>query len=294
MTMDGTTQIPGGFAKSWRKEMKSEIWLMPPLYHRVWYWLRMNVQYELFLFPSRSKFGIWVLPGQRVTSLQQIAEGVKWVEWGREVIPNKKTIKDVIDWLENHEMVTVVSNAKGTLITLVNWHSYNTSTSEEVTAPCNAEGTRSGHKEERKEREEGKKEKPSSSGDEGAGGEGDFFLSKKKRKLTGKRLETFSLFWDAFGYKAGKAEAADAWLDIPSMTDSLVVKIIEGARGEAARRPALIASGKTPKMAQGWLTARRWEDEPLQASPAVTERPVSAKSIELAEKRKRVMARYDN
>ena len=26
-------------------------------------------------------------------------------------------------------------------------------------------------------------------------------------------------------------------------------------------RPQLIATDKTPKMAQGWITARRWEDE---------------------------------
>lgn len=296
--MDSTAQIPGGFAKSWRKEMKSEIWLMPPLYHRVWYWLRMNVQYEPFLFPSRSKFGIWVLPGQRVTSLQQIAEGVKWVEWGRELIPNKKSIKDVIEWLENHEMVTVVSNAKGTLITLVNWHAYNRHADEEVTGKSIAEVTRSGHKEERKEREEGKKQKASSSSDDEApAGDGVFFLTKKKRKLSGKRLETFNLFWDAFGYKIGKAEAADSWLDIPSMTESLVTKIVEGAKREAARRPSLLAERKTPKMAQGWLSARRWEDEPLLARATVNQQPaspISAKAAELNEKRKRVLAHYDN
>jgi len=126
--------------------MESEVWLMPPIYHRVWYWLRMNVQHEPFLFPTREKFGIWVLPGQRITSLQLIAEGVKWVEWGREVIPNKKTIKDVLDWLIHREMVTAESNAKGTFITLVNWSSYNRTPDQKVTAESNSQGTRSGHK----------------------------------------------------------------------------------------------------------------------------------------------------
>lgn len=150
-------KIPGGFGKSYRKELHSEIWLMPPLYHRTWYWLRMNVQYETFLFPTQGKHGIWVLPGQRITSLQQIAEGVKWTEWGREVIPNKKSIKVILEWLQSREMVTVESNAKGTLITVVNWHTYNWVTDEKVTGESNAEETPSGHKEEGIERKEEKR-----------------------------------------------------------------------------------------------------------------------------------------
>lgn len=87
------------------------------------------------------------------------------------------------------------------------------------------------------------------------------YLTKKKRPLKGKRLETFERFWSDFDYKHGKAEAADAWMDISSLTKSLVDRICEAARSEAQRRPGVIASGRTPKMAQGWLTARRWEDE---------------------------------
>lgn len=144
--------VAGGFAKSWRKELHSDVWQEPPIYHRVWYWLRLNVQHEPFLFPTREKFGIWVLPGQRITSLRQIAEGVAWKEWGVEKVPNVKTIKAVLDWLESQEMVTVVSNTKGTLITLTNWDTYNESAYKKVTAESNSEritdGTRSGYKEE--------------------------------------------------------------------------------------------------------------------------------------------------
>jgi len=88
-----------------------------------------------------------------------------------------------------------------------------------------------------------------------------FYITKKKQKLKGKRLETFNMFWDAFDYKFGKAEAADFWIDIPQLTDSLVFKIIEAAKKEAKVRPGIIEKGKTPKMAQGWLSAKRWEDE---------------------------------
>ncbi len=94
----------------------------------------------------------------------------------------------------------------------------------------------------------------------------DFFLTKKKRKLTGKRLETFLRFWKAFNFAKGKAEAADSWLDIPQLTDSLVELICAAASREAANRPNLIAQGTKPKWAQGWISARRWEDEDICGS----------------------------
>ena len=106
----------------------------------------------------------------------------------------------------------------------------------------------------------------------------EFIETKKKRKLTGKRLDSFKLFWEAFGYKKGKAEAADAWLDIPQMTGALVCKIVAASKVEALQRVDLLIRGSTPKMAQGWLSARRWEDEPLvPAQSAKTEiSPVTA------------------
>lgn len=112
---------------------------------------------------------------------------------------------------------------------------------------------------------EGKDKTFSSSSDE-VGSDGSVFFTKKKRKLSGKRLESFLLFWDAFDYKSGKAEAADAWLDIPVLNQTLVSEIIKSATLEAGRRKQLIEDGKTPKMAQGWLSARRWEDEILSGA----------------------------
>jgi hypothetical protein len=89
----------------------------------------------------------------------------------------------------------------------------------------------------------------------------EFYLTHRKRKLAGKRLETFNQFWEAFAYKKSRAAAADAWMDIPQLTMSLVTTIIEAAQRTASERPDLIAQGHTPKMAQGWITERRWEDE---------------------------------
>lgn len=86
------------------------------------------------------------------------------------------------------------------------------------------------------------------------------YLTHAKRPLKGLRLETFNRFWQAFAYARGKAEAADAWLDIPGYSEALAIRIIAAAEREAAGRPDLVAAGRTPKMAQGWLSGRRWED----------------------------------
>lgn len=75
------------------------------------------------------------------------------------------------------------------------------------------------------------------------------------------KADTFNLFWDAFAHKHGKGGAEKAWKAIPHMDAALLEKILDAARKEAAQRPALIASGRSPKWAQGWLNERRWEDE---------------------------------
>ena len=49
----------------------------------------------------------------------------------------KKTIKDVLDWLEFQQMVTVVSNGKGTFISVTNWDAYQSKELDKVTAQSN-------------------------------------------------------------------------------------------------------------------------------------------------------------
>lgn len=86
-----------------------------------------------------------------------------------------------------------------------------------------------------------------------------FYLSKKKRKLSGEKLKRFEKFWCEFNYKSGKAEAADSWIDV--YTPDIFTEIISAAKKEASGRGELLKRGRTPKMAQGWLSGRRWEDE---------------------------------
>ena len=90
--------------------------------------------------------------------------------------------------------------------------------------------------------------------------ENPFYLTRKKKKLKGKKLTWFLEFWKTFDYQRGKAEAADAWLEIVDFNNDLFQTILNGAKQETLRRPALKTKGKTPKMAQGWLSGKRWED----------------------------------
>lgn len=96
------------------------------------------------------------------------------------------------------------------------------------------------------------------------------YQAKSGRYLTGKRLQAFERFWRAFAFAKGKAEAADAWLDIPLLTDALVEHICHAAQCEARERAVIEAKGGAPKWAQGWLNARRWEDYPPPGAQART------------------------
>ena len=82
------------------------------------------------------------------------------------------------------------------------------------------------------------------------------------RELKNKRIVDFEKFWDTFSYKQGKGGAEKSWMAIKGYSQETFERIIESARLEAERRPQLTALGRTPKMAQGWITERRWEDEP--------------------------------
>lgn len=131
-----------GYTKSYRKELDGDIWIMPPLYHRVFYYLRQKAKWQPELFPSRKCLGIWVIPGQFITSIDMIANGVSWTEYGVEKSPNKKTIKTILGWLESNNMIQVTSNGFGTMINIINWDIYQAKDNEEVTANGQGSGQR--------------------------------------------------------------------------------------------------------------------------------------------------------
>lgn len=69
----------------------------------------------------------------------------------------------------------------------------------------------------------------------------------------------FDLFWAAFDYKHGRDRAAARWLQMGVTDKTEIDKIIQAAKREAANRKHL-PEGRVAKMAEGWLTERRWLD----------------------------------
>lgn len=129
----------------------------------------------------------------------------------------------------------------------------------------------------------------------GDAGQSDDWVSKRKRKLVGKRLDAFKRFWLAFDLKRGRAEAIDAWLDIPQLTTAMVDRIVVAAEREALARPDLLRQGRTPKWAQGWLAARRWEDEGVGANSDDVSAPVySPVTAGESDALRRALDRYEN
>jgi hypothetical protein len=116
-----------GFIKDYRQEIESDIWMMPPLYHRVWQWIKYKVNHEDAEIPARDGTKFHIKKGQHLTSVRSIAEGVKWYEGLKEKVPNPKTINAILAWLVKQDMIQIdkgKGNRQYTLITVVNWESY--------------------------------------------------------------------------------------------------------------------------------------------------------------------------
>jgi hypothetical protein len=86
--------------------------------------------------------------------------------------------------------------------------------------------------------------------------------TRKVETLTEIQVQRFELFWNAFDYKSGKEPAKKVWAKI-KMDDDIFNRIIISAKTEAHNRAAIKAKQGTPKMAQGWLTDERYNDEAL-------------------------------
>lgn len=118
-----------GYIKDFRQELESDIWLMPPLYHRVWQYIKYMVNHKDFNLPMRDGSQLLIKSGQHLTSLRSISEGVSWYECHKKKIPNAKTIQKILIWLEKNQMISLEhgkGNRQYTLITLVNWEFYQT------------------------------------------------------------------------------------------------------------------------------------------------------------------------
>ncbi|MDT3497176.1 hypothetical protein NLU03_23000 [Bacillus toyonensis] len=116
-----------GFIKDYRQELESDIWLMPPMYHRVWQWLKYQVNHRDNEIPMRDGNKLKIKRGQHLTSVRNIAQSVGYYEGAKWKEPNPKTIAAILSWLETQGMILLdrgQGNRQYTLITLLNWDLY--------------------------------------------------------------------------------------------------------------------------------------------------------------------------
>lgn len=273
-----------GYVKLWRKTLDSGLLENGPAWQLFGY-LLLNAAHR----PHRKIVGGVVFdlqPGQVVFSRAKAAAKLDLSE---------RQIRTAFLLLEKLEILTSRATNKCTIVSLVNWHRYNgerpagdqqndqpidqqvTSTrpaGDQQTPPVSLDTRIKEFKNKNIYTASAPQQPQPAPPDGGHEPDEQCILTRKGLRLTGKRLLAFSGFWEAFAYKRGKAEAADAWLGIPQLTDSLVARICDAARQEAANRPQIEARGGTPKWAQGWLTARRWEDyAPEEPPPLARDMP---------------------
>lgn len=245
-----------GYIKLWRKTLDSDMLKNHELW-AFWCWCLMRATHK----PRCATIGFQEIPlepGQFIFGRKSAAIELKLTE---------RKIRTCLQHLKNSEKVTIKTTNKFSVISIINWHLYQCDKIEndqQHDQQLTNNRPTTDHKQECKNVRKKEIKKHCASDDAlPANGNGsmEYYLTHKKRQLYGKRLDTFNRFWDAFGYKKSRSAAADAWIDIPSLTDALVERIISAARAEAERRKQLIREGRTPKMAQGWISERRWEDE---------------------------------
>ena len=113
-----------GWILDYRKELESDIWKMPPLYHRVWQYLKYKANHSPARIPNKDGSFINLLPGQHATSYRNIAAGVGYYEGIKWKEPNPKTIKGILNWMVKQEMIQIAGNSNGTIITVINWEKH--------------------------------------------------------------------------------------------------------------------------------------------------------------------------
>ncbi|MEM7394684.1 MAG: hypothetical protein AAF492_20305, partial [Verrucomicrobiota bacterium] len=212
----------------------------------------------------RKSSGRVIERGQLVRSYEQILEDLHWrVGYRKEKYSNHQC-ETAMKWLAKRGMIQKAKTTRGMVITICNYDLYQSA--------LNYENHTESHRETRGEPDESQTINKNESKEEGIlpllllddGDDPGSYTSKKGRMLYGEILTWFDAFWDAFDYRRGKAEAADAFLSISGLDHTLVYEqVVPAARREAESRSSKLSNGQTPKMAQGWLTGRRWEDEVL-------------------------------
>ena len=285
--------LRSGFTKAYRKEILSDIWRMPPLYQRVFFYLRQTACWEQDFFPTRKGFKIALNPGQVITSLSNIAKGVSWTEFGVKKVPNKKTIKDILTWLEGNAMVTAFSNRHGTFIIITNWDTYNPPIYKEVTPNKHEEVTPKKRSldtlKETKELKNLKDNPPNPPGRTTTTKKiKEIKELKNKIKLSPNIQTSFDIFYKQYPKKKSKGQAEKTWINL-NPSKELLPKILIALNIAKKSKQWVNDKGKYIPNPSTWLNAKGWEDEyqptELYKKTIIRSYPVD-ESMDFEEKRK--------
>lgn len=186
-----------GWIKDHRCEIDSLIWEMPPMYHRVWQYLKYSAAFEVKKIPQKSGEILILNRGELITSIRTIANAVAWYERGILRTPNPKTIQDILQWMESQEMIKINHGNGGnqySLISLLNWTRYQNDgkTAIEFKAESNDDET-----DKKQEVAQYKKVKKDNK-------------EKQERKEENK-YKDFEAFFEAYPRKVEKKKAYRAW-----------------------------------------------------------------------------------
>ena len=253
-----------GWIADYRKILNNSMFRKPLLSHFFRYLNLKAAHEETEALP---KYGnVKLMPGQLIFGRHKaIAESGL----------TEQTIRTCLKNLKASKKITIQSTSHFSIITIVNWSIYQPpkkGPNQQPNQPSNQPTNQpTNHIQEVKKEEKEKKEKtkdlcPSEEGQEGSS-QKDFYLTKNKEKLTGKKLKEFNAFWKAWNYftrhAVGKADAADAWLTL-HLTDGqqtfTVNEVIKAAEQESNERVDALDKGSTPIYPAKWLRDRRWED----------------------------------
>lgn len=238
-----------GYIAIWRKIKDHPFAKEKRVYSKYEAWLDILMEARHCLEPEEVLFGMKTI----VCNYGECLKSTR--TWGRRWGWSESKVRRFLKLLEKMNQIHFLNEIQTTRITVLNYKQYDPKLTHDRRTPDAHPTTDNNVKNVKKEKTSAKAEELQ-----------EVYKTKKGRSLSGKRLVSFNQFWDSFNYKKGKAEAADVWLSIPTLTDSLVNQICTAAKIENDNREELKAQGRTPKMAEGWLSGRRWEDEIGQKS----------------------------
>lgn len=232
----------GGYFKVWRKIEDSKSWSRGALYRGLMITLLQKANWKQGYFHGQE-----ILPGQLACSGASLAS---------ELDLSRYQVMRMLATLEDDGFISRKTFGKVcTLITVVNWQLYQSTTEEAAQQPHNERTSNAQVPYTIEEGKKARKEIPSASADAAeeaslpgkerredtvpasvhvtdnapttsaaapATGERPApepaYRTATKRVLTGQRLAWFNRVWDAFGYKRNKAEAADVFIDIEGLS----------------------------------------------------------------------------